>query len=532
MASDELHGDDLLTFGEAAEYAGISLLDLRERLRGASVPAVWGWRAGSAVHLVTLESLQTLFPGLCDRRRLPNLSLSERGIEILPETPPSPEPDLPGRRNNPLARDSAPAAHLDDLHGEIREAAAQNAKLIAELSEVESGLGRILGGPQAPEPIAPLGGRLDPARTDKPRAIDKIQQWRDLETQRLESDVERRKKTLATWSKISILAVVFIAVVSLKSKDYLLASSGPHDDVEMPAIDPERVAHSPAIDDRDMDPLAVSSPLWGDEESEPLLSAGSGLVSFEMATGSAPSESAEVSAEESSFEVQGLTPPAVASPASESVATLVSPVGPRVPASELVQEPTSEARSPVGPSYEFAALVTSQDAPCLFSKLTAPGNELRGVLGPCIGPWNEKAQAVSGGFRHSGERYCRHHLIVAKDLGGSVDRARNVARIARKEGLLPPLVRLRVEHGAADLLQTRVGKWVESGFEAGLSGQHLVTAQEGDDRWSIQSWVRLQAMPGGKAELKHFTMELQLAAKKGQDRWISFEWVQGDGSGE
>ncbi|MCA9002893.1 MAG: hypothetical protein KDB61_13295, partial [Planctomycetes bacterium] len=207
---------------------------------------------------------------------------------------------------------------------------------------------------------------------------------------------------------------------------------------------------------------------------------------------------------------------------------LVSPVSdgmdaPVVPEQNTVEPPTAPAGDPT-----VRATPLSDEAPCRYGNLTGPGKELRGVLGPCMGPWNESTGMVAGGFRHGGERYCRHHLIVAKDLGGSVERARNVAQYAEKEGLLPPLVRLRVEHGAADLLQDRVGKWVESGFEAGLSGDHSVTRGAEADEWIIESWVRLQPEPGSQAHLRNFHMRVQLAALRGQDQVLEFRWIEGE----
>ncbi len=518
MASEELKGSDLLTFGEAAEYAGVSLLDLRERLRGAGVSAVWGWRAGSAIHLVTLESLQSTFPGLGDRRRLPNRSLRERGIEILPESPPVAAPSEPCETKS---EGDAAERQLIELHGGIEEAVAQNAKLMAELSDAGSGIDKLLGDAQNKSPQSPHASWVDSLRRSKPSPKDRVRQWNELEAQQRELDEERKRKQLRSWLITTLAAVCFVAVVSIKSKDILMAGSGPDPAPNMAGVDSERRSEKIA---GQLSTELASGPMGQmppEHESE-LLSGVSNLVSFETASGTARPAASEGEFPELS---NSQSVPAHAN----APVQLVPLTGEQVQV-DGEEEVTTQPPADVSQGAPLAPLVLSKGPPCLYAKLTAPGQELRAVLGPCIGPWNEKSNTVTGGFRHSGERYCRHHLIVAKDLGGSVDRARNVASYARKEGLLPPLVRLRVEHGAADLLQTRVGKWVESGFEAGLSGQHEVRQGDTEDHWSIRSWVRLQAKPGGKAELKRFKMELELGADKGRDRWVSFDWLPEESS--
>ena len=68
-----------------------------------------------------------------------------------------------------------------------------------------------------------------------------------------------------------------------------------------------------------------------------------------------------------------------------------------------------------------------------------------------------------------------------------------------------------------------MGKWLESGFEAVVSGSHSLKQVKGTDRWKVRSWVRLRKGPE-TTELRHFTMEFDLAADKGRDRLVSFEW--------
>ncbi|MDF1838208.1 MAG: hypothetical protein P1V35_10090 [Planctomycetota bacterium] len=520
----------MLTFGEAAEYAGVSLLDLRERLRAASVPAVWGWRAGAAVHLIPLEGLQRTFPELASRTRVAGPSLAERGIELLPADKgadpgilpagasqprpnPSSTPSPEGMGPAPV-QDHATGPELDRLYGEIEQAAAHNAKLMAELNDAGTGLNKLLEEIHVREQSAQRSTSIELPESDDSSATDKIQQWNQLEAEQRALEKSRRRSQHTSWGLTATFAALLVLVISLKSKWTLMAGQGPDPAPGMPQVDDQRMLPLNELASADAsNPVLVeeAAPLtmWDADEQAARMGANEGLTSFEVATGGStlvdPAEE--------------LIPP-VSQARLEPSEELV-PLQPEAAPEQQESTPDPRSHHPVQP------LVLSQEPACLYGKLTAPGQDLRQVLGPCIGPWNEELQSVAGGFRHSGDRFCRHHLIVAKDLGGSVDRARNVATYAREEGLLPPLLRLRVEHGATDLLQKRVGKWVESGFEAGLSGQHTVSAGSQEGRWKIESWVRLQAEPGAQAKLRRFQMELDLALDKGRDAWVSFSWVDG-----
>jgi hypothetical protein len=498
-------------------------LELRERLRAAQVEAIWGWRGGTAVHLVSLDGLKSTFPNLAHRTRLPGLSLQERGIELLPESlgPVGGTSDDSTKGSKP---GMTPHPDLKKLQGEIEEASAQNATLLAQLvnakSELEPLLDSLQGRESKPVPSEPI--RLpDPS---EPTSHDKLELWNRIDAEQKQLDLQQRRSQRNSWSVTALLTAVLVIIISYQTKLVLFASGGPDPAGEPPMVDPER---SPLADEL-LDGLGSGSvfaqtgeplTLWDADEQAAQYGANSELASFEQATG-VSSDALEPP--------MGLVPDALSTmeeptPTDLHQETELVPIYPDAPLSP-VPAPVENV-APIGSDVDLAPVVLSQDAPCRYSKLTASGQPMREVLGPCIGPWNPETQAVAGSFRHSGERYCRHHLIVAKDLGGSVDRARNVAEYALQEGLLPPLIRLRVEHGAADLLQKRIGKWVESGFEAGLSGDHTVQRAEGEDRWTIQSWVRLQPKPGETADLRHFSMELQWAADQGRDRWISFTWM-------
>ncbi|HRV82115.1 MAG TPA: hypothetical protein P5218_11795, partial [Planctomycetota bacterium] len=80
-------GSELLTFGEAAEFAQVSLMELRNQLRKLSIPTLLGWRGGVALQLVSLETLEQIYPGLAQRHRKSGPSLVERGIRLVHKEP-------------------------------------------------------------------------------------------------------------------------------------------------------------------------------------------------------------------------------------------------------------------------------------------------------------------------------------------------------------------------------------------------------------------------------------------------------------
>ncbi|HPF15516.1 MAG: hypothetical protein H6830_04705 [Planctomycetes bacterium] len=540
-------GSELLTFGEAAEFAQVSLMELRNQLRKLSIPTRLGWRGGVALQLVSLETLEQIYPGLAQRHRKSGPSLVERGIRLVHKEPEvsqaSKEPKHPAPRapkaqatnpkvpkpktqppstqapsTQPVARQPEPPVAPDEpdlkqLYREIEEATARNERLLEELAQAGEGLERLLNPapveappasrtPAAQRPLQataiPIPLEVRAAGSASEEALARTEEWKRLV--QAESHLERshRRVQWASWS----FAALLVFLVAYKGSDWMLAGP-PNTGRPLPASDPFRAenelgstlfAQGPTSEDF----AQVPSP----GEAAPAEPSGAPLVSFAEAV-AAPNL---------------LVPEP--RPDSKPASGFMEASAPRKVESGV----TEAAADSMGSASEFLDLVLSEDPACKFGNLTAPGQPLRDVLGPCLGPWNAELKAVAGGFRYAGIPLCRHHYTFQKELGGSIERASTVAHFAEQEGLVPPLVRLRVEHGASQLLQARVGKWVESGFEAGVSNSHRVTRQGTPDVWRIESWVRLQTGTTEAPELRHFTMEIELGADRGRDRLLSFAW--------
>ena len=179
----------------------------------------------------------------------------------------------------------------------------------------------------------------------------------------------------------------------------------------------------------------------------------------------------------------------------------------------------------VEPEFLWLAPARDDGPPCHFHALTRPGTDLRGLIGPCAGPWNSSCQAVAGLLRLEGVSYCRHHHFFVSRLGGSVDRAREIAQLARSEGLVPPLMALRVERAGSAFLRRRVGEWLDSGFQSGQVGghEHQLESCPDPDRWRIRSWVLYRDV-GGNEIRTSFSMLLQVGDDFSGDRLLELVW--------
>ncbi|MCA9002506.1 MAG: hypothetical protein KDB61_11315, partial [Planctomycetes bacterium] len=202
MASEDQQGSDLLTFGEAAEYVGVSLLELRERLRAAGIEAVWGWRSGTAVHLVSLAGIHATFPGIVNRPRKSRPTLAERGIELLAES------------------ESPPRAAATQTSGAFSNIPSAHAPL--------EFLGAAAVAPATPQP---------PAEQPAP---SKQALWQQLEDERQRHEQSERQRQRNSWGITAILLAVLVVSVSYQAKKILFASTGPDPVDSLPSTDPER----------------------------------------------------------------------------------------------------------------------------------------------------------------------------------------------------------------------------------------------------------------------------------------------------
>jgi hypothetical protein len=105
-------------------------------------------------------------------------------------------------------------------------------------------------------------------------------------------------------------------------------------------------------------------------------------------------------------------------------------------------------------------------------------------------------------------------------------RARELAVVAKIEGLLSPLLSLRVERSAASMLREEVPVWIQSGFESGLLGVgHIVEPMAAADHWRVNSWVRYVDFAGVEIQ-KRFRLSLALGDGPRGDVLLSLRWAE------
>jgi len=201
--------------------------------------------------------------------------------------------------------------------------------------------------------------------------------------------------------------------------------------------------------------------------------------------------------------------------ADEATPRLVTPAeaAPRA----VQQPPAAEPEEPVAAAYV--------EQPCFYYPLTKPGEELRSVLGPCLGTWSHELDAPVGAHRLHGKAVCSQHRFVVTSLGGSLEDARRDAAFAREQGLLPPLVRIRVHRRAVDFMKRQVPNWLESGLEGLSQGEHRLAGLEQDDTYALESWVTFEDPDEGTLK-RDFVMELRVNEGPGGDTLIRFDWKQ------
>lgn len=181
--------------------------------------------------------------------------------------------------------------------------------------------------------------------------------------------------------------------------------------------------------------------------------------------------------------------------------------------------PKARNRSPRGAGDRPA----SSAEPCFFYAETARGGELRSVLGPCFGEWNDEAAAAPGNHRHAGRSYCRHHHYFGRAYDGSLTTASRDAAFAVSEGMLPPFVRQRVGYGALVLLSQAVPDQLACGLENRFGGDLAITRLSEPDTYAVESW----SITGSAEDHRRgeFRMELSVDGGAVGDVLLGFEWL-------
>lgn len=159
-------------------------------------------------------------------------------------------------------------------------------------------------------------------------------------------------------------------------------------------------------------------------------------------------------------------------------------------------------------------------APCAWWEMTRPGGDLRRVLGPCKGPYDEDHGAIVGLHRQGSEHLCSHHLRFVRDLGGDLEAELASAAAARDGGLPGPLLAMRIDGAARSMVRDRVGRWVQSGFEGGDG--HLLESLGGDS-WRVRTWV-VAALEGEEPRRMEVELVLTLGDGPHDDTLQSFRF--------
>lgn len=479
--------DRLLTLGEAAELLGLPDMVLGREVRAGRLETAVGWRRGRLTRVVRAGELASLDPTVLERQLPPAVPVELSSVEAL-------ESQETGTSAAETPGASLPSPSAQGPAGSGGEATLELPSAVnAGDTDAATVEGRAPSPGDAPASAAvPDGEVASPGPTREGAPVEdsvahELQQV--LELRRVQHAVELEEER-------AVGARSARRVVALQRTQWaLLAGLGLVLALALPSVDDGGLVHGAAS----VDPPAA--------QAEPATQP----VQPQASPAAVPMEIRRAIEAEATPLLPVPVPVPLPGPVEEEASLEVGSASPpeEPPASHETLGPT-----PARPG----------EPPCAYFERTRPGEELRALLGPCSGAWSDEHQAVAGVLRRGGEAYCRHHHFFAEQLRGSVARAEEVAALAEREGLVPPLLDLRIDRAGAAFLRRRVGDWVESGFEAGLVGGegHEVRCL-GEDRWHLSSWVRYLDV-GGVEHRRVFEMDLRLDDGPEGDRLLSFEW--------
>jgi len=497
----------LLSVGEAADLAQVSHMTLRNAVRAGRMRTVTGRRRGRLLRLVRVEELARVYPEVLDWPLPPSvpveelpvaLSLADDGTAVVAGGEPLEDQASDPSGNDP-AEDREPEegsadylwAQLDQLRDQVRSTRDHNRRLFDELTESDRAVRELRDG-----------------HTHDERVMREAEARLALEREGFETALvgQRRARRLAS---LSLGAVLLTAGVS----SFLLSRQGTTVWAAEPTELTELTKATPAGSTGPVPTVALPTDF---SYTEPPLDA-----------------EPEVGPHPPTFEAPRAAPEAVSSaaivPAVFRGPVLAVELPSDASAVEAIVEEAAASTTPVpigAPvrTVEQPAPAATDDLPCTFHARVRPGSVLRGLLGPCSGDWSLALSAVVGRVRVGGEAYCRQHHLIASTLGGSLERARAEAEFTLSQGMLPPLLGVRIDNAAAAFLLDRAPVWIESGFEAGPAPSHVVTELQAVDAWRVESWVRYRD-PGGLDIRRTFRMELVLGDGVAGDVLSSFAWT-------
>lgn len=484
----------LLTIGEAAELAGVALLDLRRHIRAGRLKTTRAQRLGDELDLLSLKQLIHVCPSAGRREYRPELSLRERGIELVVRDMQVPQllplkPHLEPEAKPLEAREPAPAEEraLPQVGLEVEQLERQIEALKAQVQRARERNQSLLQKLEMAGADAPLGldDEAQPALR-RSRFRDRVQ-GEYVSLDRKLSEVGGGSSA-AAWLVGSAAVVSGLLLVMWARSPVYAAASVPN----IPRADQARERQS-AVLGALLESAAASRRAAEREGSMAVL----------------PALESE--------------PDAVPDPVAV-VAQVPERISPKAAVETPEQTPLEPEPLELAAKIEAEPAAVSSGDPCEMFPLTSAGQPLREVLGPCLGPWNPTEEAVVGSHRRGGKTWCRQHFVIASELGGSVVRAKQIADFARREGLTPPLMQMRIDLAAQASLTEHAGAWIESGFESGTPMDHTAVRQEGRDCWRLDSWVRL-ADEQGHVNRRIFRVQLALGGAEYLDRVLDFEWL-------
>jgi hypothetical protein len=527
----------VLSLAEAAAWVGIGHLALRAALDAAEVQLIGGMRRGRALRLVRVCDLRVVFPAVattpspgadwftevCPEDEVPGALFD--GLSRLrpsaggPLAPPSPLADQEsdgGSSRKTVDASSGGAArykgHEPDRTGaEVAVTEDGNAPLKRErLSSADAvkvwldcvrddSPGKI---PPAVAPVAAPAAALEVAPADAycPTASPV--------GSRPAPNVLAKVPSGTSWqNRLTPILGGLLVVGGLVAGSGLVGGMGWGQREPVADRAPASVPQTPA--DASQNPWA-SSDSSAQDLGAPFGAPLAGLAPVLPGSWGGPSSQELFEAGMLGMEPMMAAPTAVADP----------PLAPSFPAPPMVVAPGSAILgTSLGESEEVGVS-------CLYFAVTRPGMESRELIGPCHGAWSPRLGAVTASHHRGEHSVCRGHDHFDRTMGGSIVRAREMAMVAKSEGLLSPLLSLRVERSAASMLREEVPVWIQSGFEAGLLGVgHIVEPMETTDHWRVRSWVRYMDFAGVEMR-RNFELLLALGDGPRGDVVLSLEWQE------
>jgi len=494
----------LLSIGEAARLAGVSDGTIRKKVDAGRLLVETGRRGGREIQVVRMGDLALLYPRILDQRGSEPVGAGE------PEPVPLPESALSERFSSLEARWEDLRQQCEDLQARLtlseKERRVSTAALLSaqnRMLQIEGGEERVLlaGPPPSPwrQPTTWFGlGMMviltgiatfqyldgnEVRRTLGEQLGDAQVDVRDVR-EGLAREQEAGRQARAEWTLELEGAQTVAADTQAALAETLLE------------VEQDRAEFQRQLDAREVAARAAEGRLRDLTERS------------EEATRTAELLHAELESERRQRALE-----------EDMVATLV-------PGGSPEPQPEPELPPDTAVSEASAELVNAAgERACSFFAATVSGEELRGILGPCFGKYDEELEAVLGGHLYRGRAYCQHHHFFGRYLSASVEKAREVAAFAIAEGTLPPLLRLRVVRRATEILAEKAPDRVASGMEGGTRDEHELRALGVEDGYALVSWYEAPEGEDGTVRAR-FEMRLKIDSSRDGDQLLSFEILE------